>query len=164
MNIKQAVLEKLELLSSEKQQEVLGFIQSLLPSDPATQPDLRQQLVSDVLLDLQRIQRLHDGLPSAAYVNRLFCNIQTLYAQFPADPLTEVMMALHDAMAYQNHWIQYKADQYQGVYELLQELSDRPLLERQEVLQALQSLEDLGFNTLPYEITVVSDTDDNDAA
>jgi hypothetical protein len=164
MDIKQAVLENLELLPSEKQQEVLGFIQSLLPHDPAKQKDLRLPFVEQILIDLDRIQWLRDGLPSAAYAGHLMRTIKAMFKQIPADPLTEVLMALHDAMAYQNHWIQYTAEQYQNASGLIQDLSDRPQLTRQDTTQALQVLEELGFNTLPYEITIISDTDEDDAA
>jgi hypothetical protein len=164
MDIKQAVLENLELLPSEKQQQVLGFIQSLLPCDPAKQQELRRPFLEKILLDLQRLQWFRDGLPSAAYAGHFMQTIKAMFYQIPADPLTEVLMALHDSMAYQNHWVQYTAEQYQNVSILIKDLSDRPQLSREDITQALQSLEAFGFNTLPYEITVTSDTDENDAA
>jgi hypothetical protein len=145
MDIKQAVLENLELLPSEKQQEVLGFIQSLLPYDLAQQRDLRRPFVKKILLDLDRIQWLRDGLPSAAYAGHLMRTIKAMFKQIPADPLTEVLMALHDAMAYQNHWIQYTAEQYQDASVLIKDLNDRPQLNREDTNQAIQVLATLGF-------------------
>jgi hypothetical protein len=127
MDINQAVLENSELLPSEKQQE------------------LRRPFVEKILLDLQRIQWFRDGLPSAAYAGHLMRTIKAMFHQIPADPLTEVLMTLHDAMAYQNHWIQYTAEQYQRASVLIADLSDRPHLNREDTTQALQVLATLGF-------------------
>jgi hypothetical protein len=127
MDIKQAVLENLELLLSEKQQE------------------LRRPFIEKILLDLQRIQWFRDGLPSAAYAGHLMKTIKAMFQQIPADPLTEVLMALHDAMAHQNHWIQYTVQQYQDAVVLIKDLSDRPQLNREDTTQALQVLATLGF-------------------
>jgi hypothetical protein len=145
MDIKQAVLETLELLPFEKQQEVLGFIQSLLPHEPTKQQELRRPFTEKVLLDLQRIQWFRDGLPSAAYAGHLMKTIKAMFQQIPAEPLTEVLMALHDAMAYQNHWIQYTAEQYQDAAVLIKDLNDRPQLNHEDTTQALQVLATLGF-------------------
>jgi hypothetical protein len=127
MDIKQAVLENLELLLSEKQQE------------------LRRPFIEKILLDLQRIQWFRDGLPSAAYAGHLMKTIKAMFQQIPADPLTEVLMTLHDAMAYRNHWIQYTVEQYQDAVVLIKDLSDRPQLNREDTTQALQVLATLGF-------------------
>jgi hypothetical protein len=43
-------------------------------------------------------------------------------------------------------------------------MGDRPQLNREDPTQALQSLKAFGFNALPYEITVTSDMDEDDAA
>jgi hypothetical protein len=145
MDIKQAVLENLELLPSEKQQEVLGFVQTLLPYEPAKQQELRRHCIEKILLDLQRIQWFRDGLPSAAYAGHLMKTIKAMFQQIPADPLTEFLMALHDAMAHQNHWIQYTVEQYQDAAVLIKDLSDRPQLSREDTTQALQFLATLGF-------------------
>jgi hypothetical protein len=127
MDIKQAVLENLELLPSEKQQE------------------LRRPFIEKILLDLQQVQWFRDGLPSAAYAGHLMKTIKAMVQQIPADPLTEVLMALHDAMAHQNHWIQYTVQQYQDAVVLIKDLSDRPQLNREDTTQALQVLATLGF-------------------
>jgi hypothetical protein len=63
-------------------------------------------------------------------------------------------MVLHDAMAFQNRWIDYVPEQYQGAYTLLESLIDRQSLNQEDVSQAIQELNRLGFNTLPYEVTV----------
>jgi hypothetical protein len=58
MNLEQTVLSALQTLPSQKQEEVLVFIQSLqneLKPEPAVQQIVQQHFMSKILLDLQRI-------------------------------------------------------------------------------------------------------------
>jgi hypothetical protein len=157
MNIEQAVLENLRELPSEEQQEVLTFIKTL-QQKPKLEPPalelLRSQIATKLLPDLRHIQWLHDGYPSAVYADSLLRTLQEMFEQAPDDPLTEVLMVLHDAMAFQNRWIDYTPEQYQGAYILLESLIDRQSLNQEDVNQAIQELNRLGFNTLPYEVIV----------
>ena len=75
-----------------------------------------------LLSDLRRMQWLHDGLPSAVYANGLLRTMQNLFDQAPDESLIEVLMVFHDAMAFQNRWIDYTPEQYQGAYTLCENL------------------------------------------
>jgi hypothetical protein len=65
MNIEQAVIEHLRLLPTDRQRDVLVFIQSLLPFAPET--EVKAAILKQIIPPLQRIQNFHDGLPSAVY-------------------------------------------------------------------------------------------------
>jgi hypothetical protein len=123
-------------------------------------PELQQlssvQLTNQILLDLEKIQP-YCGEPIAAiYADNLLRTIQALRDGFPYEPLTEVAMALHDAIATSNRWIDYTANQYKGVRNILTILLNSQL-SNEDVEQAILALEGLGFDTLPFGIDLNSD-------
>jgi hypothetical protein len=91
MNIEQTVLENLRLLPTDKQQDVLVFIHSLLPSEQTSLNSSQKYILSNLCTTLQQIQNFHDGLPSAAYVNRLLQSTQALIASLPHSPISPSM-------------------------------------------------------------------------
>jgi len=108
-----------------------------------------KQHALSIQLDLQKIQP-YCGTPIAAvYADSLLRTLRTIRDQFPFEPLTEILMAFYDAIAFENRWIDYQANQYQGVRDLLTTLVDFPL-SNEDVEQAILRLEDLGFDTLPF--------------
>jgi hypothetical protein len=165
MNIEQAVMEHLRELSSKDQQEVLTFIKTLqlkVKPEPSIPQTMQAKLAERLLPDLRRIQWLHDGHLSAVYADSLLRNMQEIFNQFPEHPLTEFLMVLHDAMAFQNRWVSYSPEQYQGAYTLLENLCNGQFLSQDNVNQAIQELNRLGFNIMPYEVTLVPDPDLDD--
>jgi hypothetical protein len=72
----------------------------------------------------------------------------------PFDPYTEVAMALYDAMAFQNRWLDYTAEQYEGAHHLLRNLAVRSQLRNNDIENAIMDLEELGFDTTPIEMSV----------
>ncbi len=132
-------------------------------------PELQQkfsvQLANQILLDLDKIQP-YCGEPIAAiYADNLLRNMQALRDGFPYEPLTEVAMALHDAIAFQNRWSDYTANQYKGARDILTTLLNSQLNNDDSVAdaaageyveQAILALEDLGFDTLPFGVELNS--------
>lgn len=117
---------------------------------PKVQQILGVDLASSILPDLQKLSS-YSGEPIAAvYADNLLRTMRTMRDKLPFDPYTEVVMALHDALAFQNKWIDYNASQYQGVYDLIKTLVNREQLELNEVESAILTLENLGFDTLPF--------------
>lgn len=107
-----------------------------------------------ILGDLQKLQQ-YSGEPMAAvYADNLLRTMLIMRDKLPFDPYTEVVMALHDAIAFQNRWIDYNASQYQGVYNLLTSLVEREKINNDEVESAILTLENLGFDTLPFGVEV----------
>jgi hypothetical protein len=66
----------------------------------------------------------------------------------------EVTMALYDAMAFQNQWLNYTAEQYEGAHRVLRKLAGRAQLRNNNIENAIMDLEDLGFDTTPFEMNV----------
>jgi hypothetical protein len=165
MNIEQAVLDNLRELPSKNQEEVLAYIKALqqkLKPNVEAQRIHWGQVAEQFLPDLRRMQWLHDGSPSAVYADSLLQTMQHLFDQAPDEPLTEVLMLLHGAMTFQNRWIDYTPEQYQGAYTLFEDLFKQSPLSQEDVSQAIQELGRLGFNTTPYEVAVSTDMEPDD--
>jgi hypothetical protein len=157
MNLEQTVLDTLRTLPSKKQEEVLVFIQSLqqeLKPDPALQQVVRQYFVSKILPDLQRIHRDPDEPPSPVYADSLIRTIREVRDLAPSDHFTKILLALHDAMAFQNRWATYTEAQYDAAYNLLSGLVDLQSLSSEDVQKTTRSLEAIGFDTMPFEVSV----------
>ncbi|MEQ9672492.1 hypothetical protein [Coleofasciculus sp. G2-EDA-02] len=105
---------------------------------------------------VQKIQLYWGTLIGAVYADSLLRALKTIRDRFPFEPLTEVLMAFYDAIAFENYWIDYQANQYQGVHDLLTTLVNVPLT-NEDVEQAILSLEDVGFDTLPPEVKFRAD-------
>ncbi|MEM8638321.1 MAG: hypothetical protein AAGG51_05890 [Cyanobacteria bacterium P01_G01_bin.54] len=101
--------------------------------------------------DLQRIQP-HCGQPLAAvYAKSLLMNLRNLYKQVFPLPQAEVFMALYDALACQNRWLDYSAEQYAAAHQLLQHfLIAEEQVTNAQVEDAILGLEESGFDTLPF--------------
>ena len=88
----------------------------------------------------------------ATYVRRLLSTIRMMRDLSPDDPHLDILLALHDAMAFRDRWAEYTAEQYAGVSEILKQLVRREHLSSGVVRTAIMSLEDLGFDTTPFDI------------
>ena len=125
MGIEQAVISNLRVLPREQQQQVLSFIQSLQQTDAPALHALSIAIAEKILPSLQRIQDCWGEPTAVIYADNLLQDIRTLRKQFPFSPLVEILSALHDAMAFQNRWVDYTATQYRSVCDLLLDLSAR---------------------------------------
>jgi hypothetical protein len=156
MDIEQAVLENLRSLPSESQSKVLTFIKllrkRLTPSAPTRNLSL-DQIVETVLLNLQRIQRFHDGLPSAVYACGLLEATQNILVQFPNEPLAKFLGRLHNLLAIENRWGRYTAAYYQLAHSLLNQLVQQNSLRDEAVESAIQILviHDSNDNPITYK-------------
>ena len=111
---------------------------------------LRVHFVNPILADLRKIQR-HCGTPAAAmYADSILRTIRAMRDLVPFDPYTEVAMALYDAMAFQDRWLDYTAKQYEGAHHLLRNFAVRSQLRNNDIENAIMDLEDLGFDTTPF--------------
>ncbi|HEY9710639.1 MAG TPA: hypothetical protein V6D48_20685 [Oculatellaceae cyanobacterium] len=135
-------------------------------------PEVQQissvQFATQILLDLQKIQPYCGEPVAAIYADNLLRTMQAMRDQFPYEPLTEFVMALHDAIAFQNRWIDYTSSQYKGAHDLLTTLLTSQLSNDDSVVdaaageyveQAILALEDLGFDILPFGVELNSSID-----
>jgi hypothetical protein len=141
MNIEQAVIENLRLLPTDRQQDVLVFIHSLLPFDP--EAEIKAAMLKQVIQPLQQIQNFHDGLPSAVYASRLLRSIQALAQEFPDSACGEVLQVLDQSLSPDQQWGCYTVEYYQTVTQLLSELIDRPRITATEVQSAIHTIEQM---------------------
>lgn len=119
-----------------------------------------EKTTNSILLDIQKIQR-YCGTPIAAvYGDNLLRNMRIIRDEFPSEPLTEVIVALYDAIAFQNRWIDYSPNQYKGVHHLLTTLLQKQL-SNSDAEEAILTLENLGFDTLPFGVEFNTDIDNN---
>ena len=122
----------------------------------------RVEITKAILVDLQKLSS-YSGQPMAAvYADNLLRKMRTMRDKCMGDPYTEVVMALHDALAWSNRWIDYTATQYQGAYDLLASLIALETITNSKVESAILTLEDLGFDTLPFGVKL-DDSQDGDS-
>jgi hypothetical protein len=118
---------------------------------------MRSSLVKPILKCLRDVQH-HAGTPNAAlYINEILYSIRDLEDKSPHDPFLEVLSALYMALAYENQWADYTADQYESVGHLLRRLSRRPFPKPNYIEKAIIAMEDLGFDTTPIPISIEED-------
>jgi hypothetical protein len=166
MDIEQAVLENLRSLPSESQAEVLTFIKllrkRLMPPARPNQPTPLNQITERVLLNLQQIQRFHDGLPSAVYACGLLEATQNILTQFPHEPLAKFLNTLYDLLSTENRWGRYTVQYYQLAYALLNQLVQQPPLRDEDVIPAIQTLQQSSLQMMHPGIITDADLDDID--
>jgi hypothetical protein len=120
------------------------------------------EITKTLLGDLQKLQQ-YTGEPIAAvYADNLLRTMRSLRDKLPFDPYTEVVMALHDALFFQNRWIDYNVNQYKGVCELLTSLVNQETMNNSSVESAILTLENLGFDTLPFGVNIDDNPDTNE--
>jgi hypothetical protein len=116
-----------------------------------------EQTVETVLLNLQRIQRFHDGLPSAVYAYGLLEATQNSLVQLPDEPLAKFLDALHTVLVTDNRWCRYTVEYYQRVYSLLEQLAQSETASDIVVEAAIQQMEQASLTLL--QSRVVTDED-----
>ncbi|WP_353933357.1 hypothetical protein WJM97_23015 (plasmid) [Okeanomitos corallinicola TIOX110] len=112
------------------------------------------EITKSILIDLQKLSSCSGEPIASVYADNLLRTMRNMRDKLPFEPYTEVVMALHDALAYSNRWIDYNASQYQGVCELLTSLVNQETINNSSVETAILTLENLGFDTLPFGVTI----------
>lgn len=111
------------------------------------------QITKSFLSDLEELSR-HAGKPySAIFADSLLRKIRSMIDTCKGDPYTEVALALHDALAHQNRWLDYKNKQYKGAYNLFSSLVNQRIINNTDVENSIIALDRLGFNTLPFSVS-----------
>jgi hypothetical protein len=117
----------------------------------------RYYLDSQILPDLERIHRDLSEPPLAVYADSLIRAMREMHDCSPDDPLTKIVMALHNAMTFENRWVTYNRDQYQKAYALLKRLVETESLSEKDVQPSILALKDMGFDTMPDAISTESE-------
>ncbi|MEO1763491.1 MAG: hypothetical protein AAFR83_16320 [Cyanobacteria bacterium J06629_18] len=110
------------------------------------------EITEHILEDLQKLST-YSGEPMAAvYADNLLREMHLLRDKYMDNPLTEVVIALHDALFFQNRWIDYTAYQYLQAYNVLSSLVSQKTINNSSVEEAILALENNGFNILPFGV------------
>ncbi|MEA5580777.1 hypothetical protein VB620_05415 [Nodularia harveyana UHCC-0300] len=117
------------------------------------------EMTKAILVDLQKLSSCAGEPIASIYADNLLRTMRVMRDKLPFDPYTEVLMALHDALAYSNRWIDYTASQYQGVCELLTSIVNQEIINNSSVETAILTLEYLGFDTLPFGVQIDENLD-----
>lgn len=116
------------------------------------------EITRSLLSDLEKLSKCAGEPVAAVFIDSLLRKMRYLHDTYMDDPYTEVVMALHDALAYQNHWIDYTSSQYQGVYDLFVYLVNQETITNTQVENSIITLESLGFDTLPFGVKLEDDS------
>ena len=71
-------------------------------------------------------------------------------------------MAMHDALAYDNRWASYNKEQYSTAHTLFIQLASTSHWDDLKVSKAISTLENAGFDTLPFELDIEETMVEND--
>jgi hypothetical protein len=116
------------------------------------------EITKSLLSDLEKLSKCAGEPVAAVFIDSLLRKMRSLHDTYMDDPYTEVVMALYDALAYQNHWIDYTKSQYQDAYDLFVYLVNQEIITNTEVENSIIALENLGFNTLPFGVKLEDDS------
>lgn len=109
------------------------------------------EMTKSLLNDLEELSRCAGEPVAAVFADSLLRKMRDMVNKCMGDPYTEVVMALHDALAHQNRWLDYSGEQYQNAYHLFLCLVVGPkTLTNTDVENSIIALENLGFDTLPF--------------
>ena len=115
---------------------------------------IRKHLLDQVLENLEAIKD-HAQTPSAAaYASELLSKMRIMRDRLPYDRVTEILMAFYDALAYDNRWASYSRDQYERALLMVRRVAKIKRPNDKHLQKSIMELERIGFDTLPYEISL----------
>ena len=115
------------------------------------------EITKSLLSDLKQLSRCAGEPVAAVFADSLLRKMRSLHDMYMDDQYTEIVMALHDALAYSNHWIDYTGEQYHHAYNLFSSLVERETITNAEVENSIITLEQIGFDTLPFGVKLEDD-------
>lgn len=145
--------------SNQEYSKIDFFLLQSVPSvaikpDQKAQLILRTHFVNQILADLSKIQKHCGNISAAVYVDSLLRTMRAMEELSPYDSYIEVVIALHDALAYQDNWDKFSAEQYKGAYRVLKELAQLQRINSDVAEKAVMKFEELGFDTTPFRLDI----------
>jgi hypothetical protein len=110
------------------------------------------EITNHILEDLKKLSTCSGEPMAAVYADNLLRGMHLLRDKYIGNPFTEVVIALHDALFFQNRWIDYTDSQYLQAYNLISSLARQETINNSSVEEAILALENNGFNTLPFGV------------
>lgn len=120
------------------------------------------EITKSLLPDLEKLSKCASEPVAAVFIDSLLRRMRFLHDNYMDNPYAEVVMALHDALAHSNRWIDHTNEQYKGAYDLLISLVNEETITETEVESSIIQLENLGFDTLPFEVKLDNDFLENE--
>ena len=120
------------------------------------------EITKSMLPDLEQLSKCAEEPVAVVFADSLLRKMRSLHDAHMYGHYTEVVMALHDALAHQNRWINYTSKQYEAAYCLFSSLVNQNTITNADVENAIISLEKMGFNTLPFG-TILDDDNYEDS-
>jgi len=154
LNIEENLLQQAKRHAERHGLTLAALVETLLlglaREEQAPQPAGIGADLGEILDQLRRLQT-YCGEPAAArHASKLLHSMRAFRDHAEDDPHVEVVMALYDAMAFEDNWLSFTRTQYQGAHDIIAELSRHRTLSEEDVEKAINVLEDLGFDTTPF--------------
>jgi hypothetical protein len=113
-------------------------------------PETQQmaKIVEKVLSDLTHIQQSYGKRADAAYVCSLLKSTKDILVKFPNLSIAQFLNALHNSLAPEGRWLRCSAQYYQLAYDLVNHLAGQRPLQEQDVVSAVQQLEQASLTLL----------------
>ena len=111
---------------------------------------MKMHILNPIFDAFDKVQPYASSADAAVYVNKILHTIRQMEDRSPEDPFLDVLFALYDALAFNNNWTNYTAEQYSKAKKVLEKYSKRSLLDQKDVEKAIIELEDIGFDTTPF--------------
>jgi hypothetical protein len=115
---------------------------------------MKMHLLDPILDAFDKIQPHANSGDAAVYINRILHTIREMEDRSPKDPFLDILFALYDALAVDNNWTKYTADQYAKAKEVLEKYSKRSILNQKAIEKAIVELEEIGFDTTPFTLNI----------
>jgi hypothetical protein len=113
---------------------------------------MRPYFLSDMLTGLKAVQK-YAGTPKAAvYIDQILTAKVKMEEVIGEDSIMPTIRAFYDAIACDGRWLDYSAEQYQKVFDILEPLSKLYPVSSGETERAVMALEDAGFDTTPFAL------------
>ena len=114
----------------------------------------KRTLYHQAILQALAVLQTHAGRPEArCHVEAILQAIRDLEEHAPVESLLEVWLAFYDALAYEDLWLTYTAQQYQIAHRILAAMGTQPI-PAQQIEETIAALDGAGFDTMPYVFTL----------
>lgn len=114
---------------------------------------LRAKYLGTILTSLEQMQPVARSTQVARYAGEMLDAMTTYIDQVPNDPVVEVVLVVYPALAAENHWADWSAEQFSDLHKVLRDLVSRTLVTAEMVEKAIIWIEEkVGLDTLPFEI------------
>lgn len=113
---------------------------------------LRAPYMPQILHSIEMMGATHGQLQSAMHIDKLFTVIKTFTEISPYDPLTRVLLAFYDSLAFEDMWSSYSTDQFQKAHEIISRFSKLQRVHGNNVAKTISDMDAAGFSTIPFSI------------